>query len=140
MNAYRAYARSEQASGWTRIELLLAVYDKILGRLNKAEESIHAGAEMQAIYHLNKAQLGVSVLAGGVRAGHGNELGINMLRLYDFVVRQLAKPSLEGIAAARKVLLNLRKGFEAIRPEANALERSGKIPSGDKLHVMNARA
>jgi flagellin-specific chaperone FliS len=140
MNPYRAYTRSERASGWTRIDLLLAVYDKALGRLDRAEEALRNRNEGEAVFHMAKAQLAVSVLAGGVRAGDGNELGVNMLRLYDFVVRQLTEPKLERIQDARKILTNLRKGFEAIREEANTLERSGRLPSGDQLHLMNARA
>lgn len=140
MYAQLAYARSERATGWTRIDLLLAVYDKALGRLDQAEAAIRAGDVGQAIFHMAKAQLAASVLASGVRAGDGNELGVNMLRLYDFVVRQLTEPTLERVQSARKILANLRTGFEAIRDEANSLERSGKLASGDYLHLMNARA
>ena len=140
MQGYSAYSKSKRTAGWTRIELLLAVYDKALGRLDLAEAEIKAGRVSRAIAHLAKAQLAVSVLAGGVRAGAGNELGVNMLRLYDFAVRQLATPTLANIASVRKVLTELRKGFEAIRLEANALERTGKIPSGDQLNLIQALA
>lgn len=140
MNAYRAYSKRERSTSWTRIDLLLAVYDKALGRLDQAEAALKASDVRQAVTHMSKAQLAVSVLAGGVRAGAGNEQGVNMLRLYDFVVRELTKPTLERIASARNVLTTLRKGFEAIRDEANALERSGRLPSGDHLHLIHAKA
>ncbi len=87
-----------------------------------------------------KAQLAVCTLAGGVRAGEGNELATNMLRLYDFVVRELTEPGLERIANARRVLKNLREGFEAIRTQANAMERSGQLASGDQLHLIHVKA
>lgn len=140
MNPYRAYAKPDQSTGWTRIDLLLAVYDKALGRLDQAEAALKAGRDFDATTHLAKAQLAVMVLVGGVRAGPGNELGVNMLRLYEFVVRELSTPALERIASARQVLQNLRQGFEAIRAEANSLERSGQIPSGDHLNLIHAKA
>jgi flagellin-specific chaperone FliS len=140
MNPYRAYRKSEQSTGWTRIELLLAVYDKALLRLDQAEAALKDGRKEAAVPLIAKAQLAVSVLAGGVRAGAGNELGVNMLRLYDFVVRELTDPQIEKIDSARSVLKNLRQGFETIRTEANALERSGRLPSGDRLHVIHATA
>jgi flagellar protein FliS len=122
MNGFRGYRKAEGSSGWTRIDLLLAVYDKALERLNQAEAALKAGQVSTAVPCIAKAQLAVSVLAGGVRAGEGNEQGVNMLRLYDFVVRELREPRIERIENARKVLDTLRQGFEKIRGEANALE------------------
>jgi flagellar secretion chaperone FliS len=140
MNAYRAYRKNEQSTGWTRIDLLLAVYDKALLRLDQAEAALKAGHVAKAVPLISKAQLAVSTLAGGVRAGAGNEQGVNMLRLYEFVVRELSEPSFEKIESARQILKTLRQGFEAIRSEAIALERSGRLPSGDHLHVLHATA
>jgi flagellar protein FliS len=140
MNTYRGYRKAEQSTGWTRIDLLLAIYDKALMRLDQAEAALKEGQLATAIPFISKAQIAVSTLAGGVRAGAGNELGVNMLRLYSFVVKELSDPSIEKIESARRVLKNLRQGFEGIRNEANALERAGKIPSGDRLHLIHARA
>jgi flagellar protein FliS len=140
MSAYFAYRKPDVSSGWTRIDLLLAVYDKALERLSHAEAALKAGQTAMAVPYLAKAQLAVSVLAGGVRAGEGNELGVNMLRLYDFVVRELRKPRIESIENARKILNTLRQGFDGIRGEANALERAGKLPSGDRLHQLQVTA
>jgi flagellar secretion chaperone FliS len=140
MNPYRAYSKPNHSSGSTRIDLLLAVYDKALLRLDQAEAAIKAGQMAMAVPLLAKAQFAVSTLAGGVRAGAGNEQGINMLRLYNFVVHELTVPRVEKVESARKILKTLRQGFEAIRAEANALERSGRLPSGDQLHLIFATA
>lgn len=140
MNTYRAYRKPDQSTGWTRIDLLLAVYDKALLRLDQAETALKAGQTAVAIPLIAKAQIAVCTLAGGVRAGVGNELGVNMLRLYDFVVRELTEPRVDKIESARKILKNLRQGFETIRGEANALERSGRLTPGDQLHLIHATA
>jgi flagellin-specific chaperone FliS len=140
MTGYNAYAKSAKVNGWTRIELLLAVYDKALGRLDLAAAEIQAGRPGQAVPHMAKAQLAVMVLANGVRAGAGNDYGVNMLRLYEYVVRQLTEPTQERVAEAKKVLTTLRQGFEAIRTEANTLERTGKITSGEYLSVVRTMA
>ena len=141
MNPYQAYRKnSDQSTGWTRIELLLALFDKALLRLDQAETELRAGETMRAVPLIAKAQLAVSTLSGGVRAGPGNELGVNMLRLYEFVVRELSEPKVEKIESARNVLKTLRQGFEAIRAEANALERSGQLQSGDRLHQVHVTA
>jgi flagellin-specific chaperone FliS len=140
MNAYRAYRKPDQSTGSTRIDLLLALYDKALLRLDQAETALQGGDTATAVPLIAKAQLAVTTLAGGVRAGASNELAVNMLRLYEFVVRELTEPKLDKIESARKVLKTLRQGFEAIRGEANALERSGRLPSGDQLHLIHATA
>jgi flagellar secretion chaperone FliS len=140
MNPYRAYQKSEQSSGWTRIDLLLAVYDKAFLRLDQAEAALKEGQVATAIPLISKAQVAVCTLAGGVRAGPGNDLGVNMLRLYSFVVQELTQPTIEKIESARRVLKNLRAGLEGIRDEANALERAGHLPSGDRLYSMQTTA
>jgi flagellin-specific chaperone FliS len=43
MNPYRRYQQSEPETGWTRIDLLLALYDKALERLDKAEAGLRTG-------------------------------------------------------------------------------------------------
>jgi flagellar biosynthetic protein FliS len=140
MNPYRSYRRPEPSTGWTRIDLLLALYDGALERLDKAEAALRAGDQATAVPLLARAQLIVTALASGVRVDVNEEMGTNMLRLYDFVVRELAVPQVERIGNARKVLRDLREGFEAIREEANDLERKGQIQTADQLQLVQATA
>jgi flagellin-specific chaperone FliS len=140
MNPYRSYKQYEPASGWTRIDLLLALYDKALERLDKAEGSLLAGEPSVAVPQLAKTQHIVVELAAGVRVEVNPEANTNMLRLYDYVVAELSHASLEGIANARKILRTLREGFEAIRAEANELERTGRLESADRAQMILATA
>ena len=93
-----------------------------------------------AIPQIAKTQLIVNELASGVRVEINPEANTNMLRLYEFVVTELSKPRVEGIANARKVLRTLREGFEGIRAEANELERTGKVPALDQLKMVHTTA
>jgi flagellar biosynthetic protein FliS len=140
MNPYQKYRRQEEVVSWTRADLLLALYDKALERLDRAEASLQAGDAVAATSQLAKAQLTVMALASGVNVEVNPENGTNMLRLYEFVVHELRTLNAPGIANARKVLRTLREGFEAIRDEANEMERRGQIPPVDQLQLVLATA
>jgi flagellar biosynthetic protein FliS len=140
MNPYRGYRKPGTSTGWTRIEMLLALYDGALERLDLAEAALKAGDKKNAIPLMARTQLIVSALAAGVRPGVNEEMSTNMLRLYDFVVRQLTEPELQRIVDARKILRNLRQGFEAIREEANLLERTGQIPPVEQMQLILTNA
>ena len=140
MNPYRSYKQHEPASGWTRIDLLLALYDKALERLDKAEGSLLAGEPQSAVPQLAKTQHIIAELAAGVRVEVNPEANTNLLRLYEYSATELAGPSLASIANVRKVLRTLREGFEAIRAEANELERTGRLESADRAQMVLATA
>jgi flagellin-specific chaperone FliS len=140
MNPYQKYRRQTEAVPRTRIDSLLALYDKALERLDKAEAALRANNKSGAVPHLAKAQLIVVALAAGVRLEVSPDLNMTVLRLYEFAVRNLQKPSLEGIDTAREALRTLRNGFERIRCEANELEHTGQIPALDRLQMVHATA
>jgi flagellin-specific chaperone FliS len=135
-----AYRKKERATGWTRIELLLALYDKALERLNRADADLAARNEFAATQQLIQIQLILTSLAAGVCVELNPEQGNNILRLYSFVSNELRTPRAEGIASARKILGTLREGFEAIREEANQLERSGRLKAADSLQAVHVIA
>ena len=140
MNPYQKYRQQDEAANWTRMDLLLALYDKAVERLDRAEASLRAGDSTTAIPQIAKTQLIVSELASGVRVEVNPDANTNMLRLYEYVTTELTHASVEGIANARKILRTLREGFEAVRAEANELERAGKVPSIDQLQMVHATA
>jgi flagellin-specific chaperone FliS len=140
VNAYIAYRRPEPSTGWTRIDVLLALYDGALERLDRAEAAIRSNDSAAAIPLLGRVQLIVAELAAGVRQDVNPETGPNMLRLYEFVTTELRSPRVVSIANARKVLRTLREGFEAIRPEAAAMERAGRFHSAERLQMVDACA
>jgi flagellar protein FliS len=136
MTGYRAYKPAEPTAGWTRIDLLLALYDKALERLDTATAALERNDPGTALPLLAKAQLIVSELAAGVRVEVNPEVNTNILRLYEFVSHELAKATVPAMRGAQKVLRTLREGFEAVRAEANELERSGQLAKADQLQMV----
>ena len=126
MNPYSAYSQ-QQTTGWTRIDLVLALYNGAIERLTKARAELERGNTRAATSLLVKAQLIVAEMAAGVDLRYG-EIPCNLLRLYAFVVERISLCKIEDIDAALRVLNTLREGMHGIREEAVQLERDGKIP------------
>lgn len=120
----------------TRIDLLLALYDGAIERLNKARELVRAKNRTAAIPLVARTQLIVTELAAGVRLDVDPDLGTNYLRLYEFVVDRLANVREQNLADALKILKTLREGFATIREEAIAMEHRGEFPSADRLMTL----
>ncbi|MBX9582086.1 MAG: flagellar protein FliS [Gemmataceae bacterium] len=140
MNPYRAYRPQETVAGWTRIEMVLALYDKALDRLDRAAVALRAGDVPAARPELAKVQLIVGELAAGVRPDASPETGANLLRLFEFVADRLRVPAADRVADARKVLATLREGFEAVREDANRLEKAGQVPAAEQPGMVMASA
>ena len=84
--------------------MLLALYDGALARLDKAAMALTNGDVPVATPYIAKAQLIVSELAAGVRVEVDEEMGTNMLRLYEYVVNELRTPRLANVGNAKKIL------------------------------------
>ncbi|MCU0704407.1 MAG: flagellar protein FliS [Fimbriiglobus sp.] len=138
MNAYARYAAPAAAphAGTSRIDLLLALYDGALTRLTKAEMALTNGDVPVATPYMAKAQLIVAELASGVRPDIAPEMATNVLRLYEYVVNELRTPRLENVRNAKKILTTLREGFEAVREEANRLEKSGELLAAERVQMV----
>jgi flagellin-specific chaperone FliS len=133
----RAY--QQRATGMTRIDTILGLYDQALARISQAENALGRHEQVLARTLMNQAQLAVSGLVCGLE-GHADEQSLNFLRLYEFVAHHLSQASPASAQAARQVLQTLREAFEAIRPEAVRLEREGTIPSLDRSHSVQVTA
>jgi flagellar biosynthetic protein FliS len=137
MNSYAKFARpADPYSGLSRIDLLLALYDGALARLGKAEMALTNGDVPVATPYLAKAQLIVAELAAGVRIEVVEQMGGNMLRLYEYVANELRTPRLANVRNAAKVLTTLREGFEGVREEANRLEKSGELVNANRMQMV----
>ena len=133
---YRGYRQNESDGGWTRIDLLLALYDNALERLDRAEGSFHAGESGAVVAQLVKTQNVLMALAAGVCVEVSPETNTNLLRLYEYMVTELTRPSLVAIANVRRIMSTLREGFEAVRVEANEMERTGQLASAERAQAV----
>jgi flagellar biosynthetic protein FliS len=131
MNPYRAY-QQQAYSAWLRIDMILALYDGVIGKLEAARAALVRKNATGAKQPLERARLMVAGLVSAVDPSRG-EMAAQFLRLYEFVNHSLEVGDVPSIDAALKVLRTLREGLEEIRPEAAELERSGQIPPAGAL-------
>lgn len=134
MNPYRAY-QQQAYSAWLRIDMLLALYDGLIGKLEAARAALVGKDAPGARKDLDKARLMLAGLVSGVDPGRG-EMATEFLRLYEFVNHCLDVGGVKDVEGALKVLGTLREGLQAIRPEAAELERSGQIPPADAQQTV----
>lgn len=136
MSTYARYSPVDPYASMSRIDLLLALFDGALARLTKAEMALTNGDVPVATPYMSKAQLIVAEMASGVRVEVDEEMGTNMLRLYEYVVNELRTPRLANVRNAKKVLTTLREGFDGIREEANRMERAGELVSAGRMQTV----
>lgn len=130
MNAPHAYRRHQHAA-WTRIDMLLAIYDATITSLEAgltalAADDRHAFAK----HHLKAAQLLV-LLIDGIDVDSG-ETATRIRALCTFAISQIGTMSNQGWHSALDIVRTLREGFEGIREEARELEAQGVIPRLDQ--------
>ncbi len=125
-NRHSAY-RQSKATSWTRIEMLLALYDAALFATHHAEQSIRQGDTAALARDQPRSQRLITELLAGVDVEQG-ELARNIHLLLMFCLMQTTGKSAEEWAAAVSILGQLREAFMQIRDEATQLEHAGRIP------------
>lgn len=138
MTPHMAY-RQQASPRWTRIDMLLALYNCAIERGEQARDALAAGQTDRAALLLAKARMIVGGLVSGVVVEE-DSLTDNFLRLFEYVLHQLNEGTADTIEEALKVLRTLREGFEQARPEAVELERAGLIPPVDAVSTVRALA
>jgi flagellar secretion chaperone FliS len=136
MNPYQIY-QHQKATGWTRIDMLLALYDGAIERLEQAQEALARDDEAAASPLLLRAERIVLELLAGLDLTYG-EVPRNLQRLYVHVIRSISSGTARQRAGALEVLRTLREALWEIRPEALALERSGAIPAINSSQSLQA--
>lgn len=126
----RAY-RQKPMTGMTRVDLVLALFDGAIDRIDRAIELHGRGETNAALVQRTRAQMLVIQLAAGIDLAVGDPASEGLLRLYEYCAHVLAHGETAEIASARDCLVTVRDGFRGIREEAVQLERSGAIPSAD---------
>lgn len=114
----------QDATRWTRIELLLELFDATLLTLERARSAEERGEEQVVTRELIEAQRLVAGLIAAINP-ESDELSAQLGPLYLFIVQRIGA---RDIVPAVRVLSTLRDGFEGIRPQAIALELAGGFP------------
>ena len=137
MNPLRAYTQHQTRTHSSRIDLLLALYDGAIERLEKAIFTLRNGDQTAALPLLLRAQAMVMEMSAGINLDAEDPSSINLMRLYEFFAHAIAKREVATLESVVKSMATLREGFRAIRAEALQLEHGGAIPSVDgPRHVL----
>lgn len=135
MNAADHY-RSQITNGWTRIDMLLALYDAIVDSLSSAEEAQTREDESgltRAVLRSQRLMLGI--LAGINHDCH--DLAGQIERLCHFALDRIGR---RDFVSARRILSILKEAFEGILDQAHDLERTGVTPRLEEDRALNVIA
>lgn len=131
--------RQSAAAAWTRIDLLLTVYDVGIQTARRAREAAAIGdAAELARMQLKLQQVVVTILDGLDPDRREQVEPIQRLCLFILDRSRQAAPS--DWDAILKVLTTLQEGFAGIRDQAAELEARGQIPAVDAQAYVSAIA
>ena len=134
----RAY-QQQRGEGWSRVDMVLALYETTLARIAEAREFAAQGKQDQAALHRLRIVTLIAAIDSGLNLEHG-EIPVNIHRLCQFATRCVADGSTENLDNAARVLGELRDAFRAIREQAAGLEAAGEIPPLDDGSCINTMA
>jgi flagellin-specific chaperone FliS len=137
MNPRNAYQQT-YSSGWTRADMLLALFEGACQRLELAATALRRNDQMSAARLLTRAELIVYALAGSVDPDYG--LADQVRRLYSLATQAITAVTPEGTETALRILRSLREGVERNRDEAVRLEREGVLPPLRDPRLVHAMA
>ena len=131
-----SYKRQSLFGGWTRVELLLQLYERAIESVvnTKAAEEINDPAAYSRFFV--DAQKTILAIHSGLKPDE-YDVAFNIARLLHFVLTCLEKKSFDD---AIKILTEMKSGFESIRDEANQMEAEGKIPPLESSDVYRTTA
>ena len=134
-SAHSAYKQSNTTS-LTRVDLLIALYDKTLKTLSAGIEALEAEDQARFESERMTAYRCIVALLDGIDVEQG-ELAQNIQRLCMFSVRLVWNGTVEHWQTARRILQRLHDSFVQVRDKAVALELKGEIPPLDFMAVFD---
>lgn len=138
MNPHDVY-KNLRAVSWTRVDMLLALFDSAIGHMEQVRESLDRQDDAMATQQSLRALKVVYGLKIGLDANHG-ELPQSLEKLYDTVIWGIMEKSREQIVCGTRILQSLREGFEGIRSEALELEKTGEVRPLDEDQALERTA
>lgn len=125
-NPFETY-RSQRAASWTRVDMVLALYDEAISRIGQALEALDRSEPVVSRQHCLRILQVIACLRSGVDADAGS-LPQDILRLYNFIDRCITGGTREDLEVARKIITPIRDSFQEIRDNVAELEQIGEIP------------
>ena len=133
MNAHQNYSLETMVSGWTRIDMLIALYDRSIAVIRSAQVAKESDDIQLMTNKLIEANKFILALHSGLNTEQ-DPIAVDIARLLNFVMLRLEE---RNFKEAIYFLQKLQKSFEQIHEEAAALEKSGKIPPLNTARELN---
>ena len=134
MTPHFSYQRSTAAS-WTRIDLLLTVYDVGIHTANAALAALAEGDDDEATRHRLKFYRVLMQILDGLDVQYESTQNIQRLALHMF--DRSTRGTADDWRSVLKILETLREGFAAIREEAVEMESRGLVASAAEVDAVN---
>ena len=136
MNPYQNIAVETMVNGWTRIDMLLALYDRAISTIRSAQSAKNSNDTALFTTQLIEANKYILALHSGLDTG-GDPVAADIARLLNFVMLRMEEKNFDE---AIYFLEKLQGTFEQIREEATNLEKSGVIPPLNSQPGLNTVA
>ena len=121
---------------WTRIDMLLELYERTIAAVRMAQKAQTADDKAQMQLQVYESHKLILAIHSGLKVDE-SEIAHNVARLLGFIVLRIDEGNFEE---ALQFLENLRSGYSGIREEAVALEASGEISPLQSANVVDAMA
>ena len=135
------YYQNEQVlenmvKGWTRIEMLIALYDRAIGAVEEAKRALESEDSIQHARCKIEANKFILGLLSGLDS-ENCKIAFSVQQLLVFVMQRIDEKKYDD---AIRFLGKLKHTFEQIRDEAASLEQCGKIPPLADANVLDTVA
>lgn len=129
MNPHLKY-QSTSSLSWTRIDMLLVVYDKVSQSLQEGLRALAGNRPEELQLSRMGVQRSVLTIVDGLNLEVG-DTPAQILRLCLYVLEQTRTDSPEAWRSSLQVMQTVQQGFEAIQQTAREAEYRGELPALD---------
>ncbi|GAB5440472.1 MAG: hypothetical protein Fues2KO_08210 [Fuerstiella sp.] len=127
MNPHNRY-RTAKAMSWTRIDMLLLIYENAIEALDKGVSILESEDQSEMLHVRVDAQRKVLLIAEGLSVDE-DPTAAHIMNLCVFILDQISTDDVESWKTSVKLLETLHEGFQGIADEARELEKKGSIPA-----------
>lgn len=123
-------------NGWTRIDMLLALYQRSIDSVQAAKDAKQSENDSTMRVYILEAQKTILALHSGLKADE-DAIAQNIARLLNFVLLRIEEQQFDE---ASRFLEQLHESFSSIRETAVELEAAGVIPPISNANVVDTVA
>lgn len=127
MNPHQQYRRTS-SWGWTRVDMLIHIYNHTINALELGAELLERGASSDEVLNARlDAQKKILLISDGLAVEQGGT-AVNVMQLCVFALDQIQTDSADAWRSAASVLSTVREGFQEVQESLREAEQNGQIP------------